>query len=267
MRARAAVVLIVMVLGVRPGFAQEKPVQPGPAPQKPPETNPANPHRPVWQIFNDIGSDFTHLATWDTAAITVVGGGLALGAHQFDDAVNAHFAGKGAVDDLFYPGKIVGLGPVQFAAAAATYGWGRVKKQPKVVHLGVDLLRAQIVTQVLTEGLKLAVRRERPDGSKYSFPSGHASVTFATATVLERHLGWMAAVPTYTVATYVAASRLHENRHWLSDVVFGGAVGLVGGRTVTRHGRNHWAMIPTAVPGGVGIVVMRLPTAGKHSVN
>ncbi len=256
MRVRTLVVLVCLTLA-RPGFAQEKPVQPGPAPQKPPETNPANPHRPVWQILNDIASDFTHLPSWDNAATTIVGGGLALGAHHFDNEVNAHFAGNGAVQDFFYPGKIIGLSPVQFAAAAATYGWGKARKEPKVVHLGVDLLRAQIVTQVLTEGLKLAVRRERPDGTNYSFPSGHASMTFATATVLERHLGWLAAAPTYAVASYVAMSRLHENRHYLSDVVFGATVGLVGGRTVTRHGRDHWAMAPAAVPGGVAIIVMR----------
>jgi membrane-associated phospholipid phosphatase len=259
------VLVTVLLLGARPGFAQEKPVQPGPAPKKPPQTSPANPHRPVWRIFDDIASDFRNLPSWENAQTAVIGGGLALAAHPFDQELNAHLTGSSAAAAFFAPGKVLGLSPVQFAVAATTYAWGKARKEPKVVHLGVDLLRAQIVTQALTEGLKLAVRRPRPDGTNYSFPSGHASVTFATATVLERHLGWMAAVPTYTVASYVAASRLHDNRHYLSDVVFGAAVGLVGGRTVTRHGRDHWAMLPAAVPGGVGIVVMRLPIARTQS--
>ena len=59
----------------------------------------------------------------------------------------------------------------------------------------------------------------------YAFPSGHASTTFASASVLEAHFGWKFGVPAYAFATYVAASRLHENRHYLSDVVFGGAIG------------------------------------------
>jgi membrane-associated phospholipid phosphatase len=82
-------------------------------------------------------------------------------------------------------------------------------------------------------------------------------VTFATATVIERHLGWRLSAVGYTVASYVAASRLHDNRHWLSDVVFGAAVGTVGGRTVTQHGRQNWAFAPVTVPGGVALVAMR----------
>jgi hypothetical protein len=47
--------------------------------------------------------------------------------------------------------------------------------------------------------------------------------------------------------------------HYLSDVVFGAAVGSIGGRTVTEHGRENWTFAPTHVPGGVAVVVMRLP--------
>jgi hypothetical protein len=143
-------------------------------------------------------------------------------------------------------------------AAAAIYTYGRMQHQGKVSHLGMDMLRAQIVTSGLTVGLKYATHRERPDGSNaHSFPSGHASVTFATATVIERHLGWRYSVLGYTIASYVAASRLHENKHWLSDVVFGSAVGAIGGRTVTEHGRTVWTMTPVPVPGGVALLALR----------
>ena len=37
------------------------------------------------------------------------------------------------------------------------------------------------------------------------------------------------------IASYVATSRLHDNRHYLSDVVFGAAVGSIAGRTVVHH--------------------------------
>jgi membrane-associated phospholipid phosphatase len=55
----------------------------------------------------------------------------------------------------------------------------------------------------------------------------------------------------------VAASRLHDNKHYLSDVVFGAAVGSIAGRTVTRHGREAWSLSPMAVPAGVAITVSR----------
>jgi hypothetical protein len=35
-----------------------------------------------------------------------------------------------------------------------------------------------------------------------------------------------------------AASRLHENKHYVSNVIFGAAVGSIACRTVTRHGRD-----------------------------
>ena len=120
----------------------------------------------------------------------------------------------------------------------------------------MDLLQAQILTEMLVEPIKFATHRLRPDGSDHqSFPSGHAAVTFATATVIERHLGWRKAVLAYAIASYVAMSRLHDNKHYLSDVIFGAAVGSIAGRTVVHHEADYWAMTPVAVPGG-GVALM-----------
>jgi membrane-associated phospholipid phosphatase len=210
----------------------------------------------VWVVFKDIGRDFSHLATVDTAAVLGVGGMTAALAHPIDTEVNGRLLGDPWVEDAFAPGKIIGYGLVQGGVAALTYGWGRKTKAPKVVHIGVDLLRAQILTAGLTYGLKASVRRERPDATGYSFPSGHSSVTFASATVLQRHFGWKGALA-YSVAAYVAASRLHENRHYLSDVVFGAAIGTVAGRTVTRHGRDTWAVAAAPTRGGVYLGLVR----------
>ena len=89
-----------------------------------------------------------------------------------------------------------------------------------------------------------------------SFPSGHAADTFALATALERHLGWRGALPAYIFSSYVAASRLRENLHFLSDVVFGATVGTIAGRTVTRHGKEYYADVQF-VPGGAALMFMR----------
>src|SRR5256885_7723557 len=114
----------------------------------------------------------------------------------------------------------------------------------------MDLLRALIISEGLTQGLKYTTRRERPDPSgRTSFPSGHAADTFAFATALERHLGWRGAVPAYVVASYVAISRLPANRHWLSDTVFGAAVGVIAGRTVTSRETYKYPIALTVVPG------------------
>ena len=156
----------------------------------------------------------------------------------------------------FAPGKYLGDTPEQVALSLGTYAFGRIFDQPKTSHLGMDLIQAEILTEMLVEPIKFATHRERPDGSNHqSFPSGHAAITFATATVIERHLGWRKSLLGYTIASYVAASRLHDNRHYLSDVIFGAAVGSIAGRTVVHHASDYWAVVPVSVPGG-GVALM-----------
>src|SRR5262245_26121901 len=221
--------------------------------QDPPATATRN---PVWGFVTDVGNDFLHLPSKNTAITLVTGGSAALSAQFADEDVREYFARHEDINPIFKPGRITGYGHVQLAIAAGTMLVGHFSQKPRVTHTGSDLLRGQIVTQAVTYGLKYASRRERPDGSDHhSFPSGHASVTFTTATVLQRHLGWRLGIPTYAVAVYVASSRLHEDRHHLSDVLFGATVGVMSGLTVTRHGRSHWGLTPVIAPGVTAVQV------------
>jgi hypothetical protein len=218
------------------------------------------PHTGIRALTGGLWEDVKHLPSRPNLYLSVIGGGLGLATHGLDDDVNARLRGhQDAARPVFALGKYIGQTPVQAGLAVGTYAFGRATHTAKVSHFGMDLLRAQILTAGLTEGLKYATQRQRPDHSnRLSFPSGHASITFASATVIERHLGWKMSVVGYSVASYVAASRLHDNRHYLSDVVVGAAVGAIGGRTVTTHGRNDWTLAPVAVPGGVAIVAARI---------
>ena len=83
--------------------------------------------------------------------------------------------------------------------------------------------------------------------------------TFASATVLYRHFGWKAGVPGYALATYVAGSRLSENAHFQSDVLFGAGIGIVSGRTVTVGRAHPFVIAPAAGPGMVGVSVTMVP--------
>jgi hypothetical protein len=127
----------------------------------------------------------------------------------------------------------------------------------------MDLIQSLAMSEALTQTLKYTTRRERPDLSgRNSFPSGHASDTFAFATALERHLGWRYAVPAYVFASYVAVSRLPANRHWFSDAVFGSAVGIIAGRTVTSHEASPFPVAVAYVPGGAA--ALRPPGAHRR---
>ena len=155
---------------------------------------------------------------------------------------------------------MLGSSLVQVGGAFATFGIGKLTSNPLVEDLGRDLVRAQILNQAITQTLKFSVARARPDESNnHSFPSGHSSGAFATATVLQRRYGWKVGLPAYGVAGFIAASRLNENKHFLSDVIFGAAVGIVAGRTVTfGRGNTRFELSPMLTSGGAGVQITLL---------
>jgi PAP2 superfamily len=243
--------------------AQKPPATQDPA-QKPPAaageegTKPTRKFLPA--LFHNLGDDLKHLPRMNTVYVLAIGGAGALAIHPYDDEINEKLAGSGAADTFFKPGKVIGSTAFLLGASATTYLVGRGKHSRRLQHLGMDEIEGQLLAAGIVFGLKEAVRRERPvrsDGTQatgFSFPSGHAAATFAAATILQQHLGYKAGIPTYLVASYVAMSRLHEEVHFASDVVFGSAIGIVVGRTVTWHGRNFYAS-PMLLPKGGGVIV------------
>ena len=246
-----------------PDFKALPAVDAGQVVQKPEGPPPTPRHTGVQAMFKDLVLDVTHLPSKENLFWVGVGGGLALAAHPADDDVNEAFVNSNFAHDFFKPGAVLGQLPTLLTAATTIYVFGRVKDEPKVSHMGMDLIESLAISEMMVQTTKYATNRERPDGSsKNSFPSGHAADTFAFATALERHLGWKGAVPAYIFSSYVAISRLPANRHWLSDAVFGSAVGIIAGRTVTRHGRD-FPIIVAAVPGGAAIMWTRRANAAS----
>lgn len=267
--ARLAAASIVLSLGQSPVFAQSRPAegqsgavdsgvtttQPVAAPG-PPAAEPM----PSWgSLFGDLPRDVRRLPTRANGLWLGGAGAVAFGVRHSDASLTRRAMGAPALDTTLEAGALIGGGYIQVGGALGAFVVGRLSQRPVVASVGADLVRAQIINTVLTQGLKLAVGRRRPDGLRYSFPSGHASSSFATAMVLQRRLGWKAGVPAFGMATYVAASRLQENKHYLSDVVFGAAIGIVSGRAVTvGRGRNTFALVPLTAPGSVGIGFTRV---------
>jgi membrane-associated phospholipid phosphatase len=218
---------------------------------------PTPPHTGFKALLTDLYSDVKHLPSQNNLWIAAIGGGAALAVHPADDTVTPDLVNASWAHNTFAFGAVMGGTATLLGASVATYGIGRVAGSGKASHVGMDMIQALAIGNLITQTLKYTTQRQRPDSSgANSFPSGHASDTFAIATVLERHAGWKGAIPGYAFASYVAASRLHDNRHYLSDVVFGAAVGLIAGRTVTRHGREIPITV-TSVPGGAAIVYVR----------
>ena len=209
-------------------------------------------------LGHNLVDDVKHIPRRNSLYWLGGGVGLALAVHPIDKKLNAHLVGH---SNPFVAGEVIGEMPTILGAGAASYVLGRMNGWTRAQHLGMDEIEATLLAQGIVMGGKAIVRRDRPllaDGTKqagYSMPSGHATMTFAAATVLQQHLGYRAGIPTYLVASYVAMSRLHDNRHYASDVVMGAATGIIIGRSVTWHGRNFYAS-PQLVPGGVQIALL-----------
>jgi hypothetical protein len=218
-------------------------------------------HEDVKSLFKHLWGDIKALPSKENLYWAAAGGGLALAVHPIDDNVMNAWAYNNTLQNVFKLGKYLGQSYVLIPIALTVYVVGRAKDEPKVSHVGMDLTESLLISEMLVQTLKYTVRRERPDGSgKNSFPSGHSADTFAFATALERHLGWKGAVPAYIFSSYVAISRIPDNRHWLSDTVFGAAVGIISGRTVTRHGKPYPFTV-AMVRGGAEIMYVRTASA------
>lgn len=240
---------------VTPPAAVTQPVTVTPPPQPV-----AAPDRPFTRLFPNLLTDLRRLPSTSSAITLGLGGIVSLVARPNDQYLSDH-AAAGGTDQVFGVGGKIGTGYTQVGGAIATYALGRLTDRPRLAHVGSDLIRAQVLTGLLTHSLKVAVRRHRPAGASgsYSFPSGHASGSFATATVLWRHLGWKVGAPATLVAAYAAGARMQENQHYLSDIAFGAALGIAGGRTVTMgHGGPKLLLTPALVPGGGGIFLTLL---------
>lgn len=73
--------------------------------------------------------------------------------------------------------------------------------------------------------------------SNSSFPSGHATVAFAAATVYAMEYKTTVWVPilSYSAATLISASRITENKHWVTDVFVGAVLGYMSGRHIVNN--------------------------------
>jgi len=101
-------------------------------------------------------------------------------------------------------------------------------------------------TAAFTSFLKRVVGRERPNHHGYrSFPSGHTSGSFAFAGTIDALYGHGWGSLAYGVAALVGISRIHDNKHYLSDVIFGAALG-----TTIARGFAHTFRTGTSSPSG-----------------
>ena len=132
------------------------------------------------------------------------------------------YHGDGADDWLrFVP--VASVVVMKAAGVESASSWKRL-----AVNSGLSLVLSSGTTWVL----KHSISERRPDWTdRHAFPSGHATIAFAGATILDkeyRHLSPWISVAGYAVATGVAVDRVVRNRHQWHDVAAGAAIGVGG---------------------------------------
>lgn len=144
-------------------------------------------------------------------------------------------------------GDVLGSGYPGAAIAISMLIWDKPN--------GQTLSRSLLFTAATHRTIATLVNRERPNNGPYSFPSGHTSTAFALAGSLAYAYGPWIGVPSVALATFVGASRIADNAHWLSDTVAAAGLGLFWARASYRASLSEKtssiAFTPFAIPGGL----------------
>ena len=144
-------------------------------------------------------------------------------------------------------GSVYALGTV----AGTFYLFGRSKHDDRARETGLLSAEALVNSVIVESALKGITQRARPmtgverseffDGGN-SFPSGHSTQAWAVATVIanEYHDRRAVQILAYGTATAVSVARFTGQKHYLSDVVAGSAMGYAIGKYVytTRHRKS-----------------------------
>jgi membrane-associated phospholipid phosphatase len=239
--------LVAVLVGLAPGGAIA-----AAGPESPDSTAAVRPHEGAVEIVRgDLDRFFS------TRTLAILGGGAGLTAASLGienpDRQAAGLRGS-SLDRAADFGSTWGNSATLAGVSLALWTSGKLAGQPRLADAGFQSARAVFYSGAAVVALKLAVRRTRPDGGTYSFPSGHTAAAFAVAPVLAARLGPWAAVPAYGFAAATAMGRLEDRKHYLSDVAFGAALGWSVGLAVAGdHGRRWPAIAMT--PAGPALAI------------
>jgi membrane-associated phospholipid phosphatase len=113
-----------------------------------------------------------------------------------------------------------------YALGMLTHYW--ISSDKKSLERADYMFRTSVYSTAATYVLKYSIQEPRPDNpdQKDSMPSGHSSMAFSFASVVTQEHGWWWGGPAYGLATFVAFSRINDNRHRLSDTVAGATIGV-----------------------------------------
>lgn len=207
---------------------------------------------PTWA--KTIGGDLRQIARPRTLTVLAIGAAVA-GASFAVENPNRQAAlfDVGGLDGTSDLGNQYGSGVTLAAFSGVMLGAGHLANDQGLKQTGSEMFRSLAYSALAVSAIKLAVGRKRPNGGAYSFPSGHTATAFAMAPVLASRFGPSAGIPAFLLAGATAMGRMEDHKHYLSDVVFGAALGLSIGLAVTHHDGLPANLELEASPRGAGL--------------
>jgi len=128
--------------------------------------------------------------------------------------------------------------PVSIAVPSVVFLYGMIKHDSLAKRNSYVMAAGFITSGIITTGMKYAFNRPRPfvtypaliinksDAGSPSFPSGHTSSAFETATSLSLAFPkWYVIAPSFLWASAVGYSRMELGVHYPSDVLTGAIIG------------------------------------------
>lgn len=124
---------------------------------------------------------------------------------------------------------VVGMG------IASHYG------DPKAYDRALGMFKASAYSFSVTSILKRVVKEPRPGNhdERDSFPSGHANAAFTFSGYVTAEHGWAWGSAAMVFSSFVAYSRIQDNRHRLHDVVGGATIGWAYGWAMSRKQKQE----------------------------
>ena len=173
--------------------------------------------------FNNIENGLSNtLNSKNTQAILTSGLALTFFASKYDNILTTNTKNKSLL-----PSRLSQVGDF-WGILSPLAVWAIMSKSNMNKDYVSNAFAANILSTYAIKGLS---QRQRPDGSNnYSFPSGHTSNSFLAAELINQIEGMPSSIPFYLLSINTALSRINDKKHFLSDVVFGAAIGISIGK-------------------------------------
>ena len=219
---------------------------------------PAEDSNTAGRFIRDVAADYKNFLSVESVQWLGVGGVAAAAVHPVDER-SPKSVQEGNPPD-WPAGLHTGRSICTFPWRSAWWAIGAAGSDSEAADAGRDLLRAQMSVVSWTYAIKLSQPIARgPMAIRIRFRPATRRPRSRRRWCCRSTSAGKLGVPAFALATYTAVSRVAANQHWASDVVFGAAVGLASGRTVTIHLRDaRVSVAPLAVPGGGGVLVTAL---------